>query len=63
MIGGYSIREDIKEMDREELEKELKEVQNKLDEDTFLVVEKECVEIYKKSAGYFATPVSNEDYS
>jgi len=33
-------------MDLKELEKELKEIQSKLPEGTFLVVEKECVEAY-----------------
>lgn len=44
-------------MKREELEKELKEIQDKLPEGTFLVVEKECVEIYHTSE-FLPTPVT-----
>lgn len=50
-------------MNREELERLLKEVQSKLDDNTFLIVEKECVEVYSKDEGYLPTPVINEDYS
>ena len=50
-------------MNRTELEQALKEIQSKLDDDTFLVVEKECVEIYTKSGGFIPTPCVNEDYT
>lgn len=46
-------------MSREELEKELKEIQNKMDDGTFLVVEKNCVEIYK-TGEFLPTPVPAE---
>ena len=50
-------------MNLEELKQALMEVQSKLDDDTFLVVEKECVEVYTKSGGFIPTPCVNEDYT
>lgn len=45
-------------MSREELEKELKAIQEKLDDNMFLVVEKECIEIYRKEE-FVPTPMPN----
>lgn len=45
-------------MNRAELEQALKEVQSKLPEGTFLVVEKECVEVYHTNE-FLPTPVPN----
>lgn len=41
----------------------IKDIQSMLNDDTFLVVEKDCVEVYTKSGGYIPTPCINEDYS
>ena len=41
----------------------LKDVQGMLNDDTFLVVEKDCVEVYTKSGGFIPTPCINEDYT